>query len=309
MFKAMPGKSFTGPLPPLTESQEIIKQQCKGDIKKIAHDIGERNFKCPEKLAACADFIGSSLSEAGYTVKRQEYQVGDDTFCNLDTEIKGTDKPEELIIIGAHYDSVVGTPGADDNASGIAGLLYLARRFAGKPLKRSLRFVAFVNEEPPFFHTGRMGSMVYAKRCRKRSEHIIAMMCLESIGYYSPEQGSQRYPFPLNLMYPSTGHFIGFVGNLSSSGLVRKAIGIFREHAGFPSEGAVLPSFLPGVSWSDQWAFWKKGFHAFMVTDTAPFRNPYYHTAQDTPDKLDYESTARVMEGLGQVIQGLVGIC
>jgi Zn-dependent M28 family amino/carboxypeptidase len=223
---------------------------------------------------------------------------------NIETEIRGS-RPE-IVVIGAHYDSVFGSPGANDNASGVAALLALARRFAGKPAAQTLRFVAFVNEEPPYFQTEQMGSFVYASRCKARGDRIFAMISLETIGYFSDKPGSQSYPSPgLGAFYPRTGNFIGFVGNFGSRALVRRAIGLFREQGKVPSEGAALPSFIPGVAWSDQWSFWQCGYPAIMITDTAPFRYPHYHESTDTPDKLEYDRFALVVSGMEKVIAEL----
>ena len=190
-------------------------------------------------------------------------------FDNIETEIRGT-RPE-IIVIGAHYDSVFGSPGANDNGSGVAALLALARRFAGKPTGQTLRFVAFVNEEPPYFQT-EMGSYVYASRCKAHGDRISAMMSLETIGYYSNAPRSQTYPSAgIGPLYPTTGNFIGFVGNIPSRALVRAAIRQFRQHAQVPSQGASLAISIPGVGWSDQWAFWQHGYPGIMITDTAPF--------------------------------------
>ena len=195
--------------------------------------------------------------------------------------------------------------GANDNASGVAVLLALARALSPEKAARTLRFVAFANEEPPHFQNESMGSWAYALSCQQRGDDIVAMISLETMGYYSDEEDSQSYPFPMSAAYPSTGSFIGFVGNVASRHLVRRVVGSFREHAAFPSEGAALPSWIPGVGWSDHWSFWQAGYRAIMVTDTAPFRYPHYHTEQDTPDKLDYERLARVTLGLEKVIREL----
>jgi hypothetical protein len=152
-----------------------------------------------------------------------------------------------------------------------------------------------------------MGSWVYAKRCRQRQENVVAMLSLETIGYFTDEPDSQKYPFPLGLVYPSTGNFIGFVSNMGQSAkLVRKVIKLFREKCKFPSQGGTIPGFIPGIDWSDHWAFWQEGYPALMVTDTAPFRYPYYHDSDDTPDKLDYERMARVVKGVEEVVAELV---
>ena len=303
---AMPGKSFTGPLPPVTPAQLSLADELKRHVVKLAGEIGHRDTWHPENLAKTADYIEGELTAAGLKVGRQGYSV-DDVIChNLYAQVDGQTK--EIILIGAHYDSVHGSPGANDNASGVAALLALAKRMAkpDKPYKRSLRFVAFVNEEPPFFQTDRMGSLVYAKRCKERGEIIPAMISLETIGCYSDEKGSQRYPAPFSLFYPSEGNFIGFVGNNESADLVRRIIGKFRNDVRFPSEGAALLGSIEGVGWSDHWSFWQYGYKAIMVTDTAPFRYRQYHTKDDTPDKINYERTARVVDGLEIVIRDLL---
>lgn len=224
---------------------------------------------------------------------------------NIEAEMTGSKKPEEIIIVGAHYDSVSGSPGANDNASGVAALLELARNFKEQSPERTLRFVAFVNEEPPYFQTEEMGSRVYARRSRERGENIVAMISLETIGYYSDAENSQVYPFPFSLFYPSRGDFIGFVSNTSSRTLVRGAIRVFREDAAFPSQGVAAPGWLTGIGWSDQWSFWKEDYPAIMITDTAIFRYPHYHRRSDTPDKIDYDRMARVVEGVGRVVRDL----
>ncbi len=302
----MPLESYAGPWLPLGQEEEALRETLKRDVQVLAGDIGERSLFAEGTLTTAANFIEAALAKAGYQVNRQGYEVRGTICHNLEVEIPGGPRRDEIVIIGAHYDSVSGSPGANDNASGVAALLALARSFAGTKPERTLRFVAFVNEEPPFFWTADMGSRVYAKECRKRGENIVAMVSLETIGYYSDEQGSQRYPFPLGLFYPSRGDFIAFVGNTASSDLVRQCIATFRRHARFPSEGAALPALTPGVGWSDHWSFWQEDYPALMVTDTAPFRYPHYHTAGDTPDKINYERMARLVTGLEKVIRDLV---
>jgi hypothetical protein len=308
----MPGTSYTGPLPPLSEEERALARTLEEHVRKLAADIGERNVSLPRELRRAADYIEETLGRAGHDVRRHGYEADGMTCHNLEAEVAGEERKEEIVVVGAHYDSVLGSPGANDNATGVAALLALARRFApgearAARLPRTLRFVAFVNEEPPFFQTDLMGSLVYAKECRRRGEKIAGMLSLETMGSYSDEPGSQSYPFPFSLFYPSTGNFIGFVGDHASRDLVRRVVGSFRRHARFPSEGGAVPGFVPGVSWSDHWSFSKQGFPAVMVTDTAPFRYAHYHTAEDTPDKVDCERIARVVFGLEKVIRELAG--
>jgi Zn-dependent M28 family amino/carboxypeptidase len=303
----MPGESYNGELPPLTQKEIALQNALQQDVEKLAGEIGRRNYLYYDGLIATTNFLEQHLSESDYKVKQQGYEIDNQTYYNLEVEILGTEKPQEIVVVGGHYDSVYTSPAANDNGTGAAATLELARLFAGKKSARTLRFVEFVNEEPPFFQTDNMGSLVYAKQCRDRNENIVAMLSLETMGYYSDKIGSQRYPFPLDRIYPLQGNFIGFVGNLGSRKLVHNVVDSFRRHAKFPSEGAALPNLIPGVGWSDHWAFWQQGYPGVMVTDTAPFRYPYYHTDEDTPDKVDYERLARVVAGLEQVITELAG--
>ncbi len=301
----VPGKSFTGQLPPLTAAQVSMREQLARDVEKLAGEIGQRNIWHYQNLAAAVDFIESSLDTTSYRISRQTFQVQDITCCNLEAVRTGAEYPGQIVLVGAHYDSVFGCPGANDNGSAVAAALVLARQFANRKLAQTLRFVFFPNEEPPFFQTDEMGSLVYAKNCRAEGDNIVAMLCLESIGYYTDEPNSQKYPFPFNLVYPSVGNFIGFVGNLSSRRLLHTAVASFREKCQFPSEAGAVPEMVPGVSWSDQWSFWQQGYPAIMITDTAPFRYPHYHEPEDTPDKIIYDHLVRVVSGLEHVIADL----
>lgn len=299
----MPGKSYAGDLPVLSTTAQVLKTQLQADIEQIAGVIGEHNYLHYDNLVAVADFIEQSFAEAGYEVQSQEYEANGQIFRNLAVEIPGSDKADEIVVVGAHYDSVAGSPGANDNGSGVAAVLALAKALAGQNFPRTLRFVTFTNEEQPFAHTEKMGSFVYAKACRDRNENVVAMLSLETIGYYSDQPGSQQYPLGLlEKIYPITGNFVAFVGNIASKRLVQQVVGSFRRHAQFPSQGTALPANIAGVDWSDHWSFWQHDYPGLMVTDTAPFRYPYYHTPEDTADKLDYHRLALVVQGLEHVI-------
>jgi Zn-dependent M28 family amino/carboxypeptidase len=302
---SMPGKSWSGPLPPLDAREAEFRAQLERDVVKLAGEIGERNVERPAALAAALEHISAELSAAGYSPRRLDYEVQGLTVSNVDAEVAGSSLPEEIVIVGGHYDSVWNCPGANDNGTGVASMLALARAFRSRTPARTVRFAAFVNEEPPFFQTGDMGSRVYARRCREMSENVVAMLSLETMGCFSDAEGSQSYPFPFSAFYPSKANFIAFVGNVRSRGLVRRAIGCFREHARFPSEGGAVPGMVPGVGWSDHWSFWEEGYPAIMVTDTAPFRYAHYHLASDTPDKVDFDSLARIVAGLEKVVENL----
>lgn len=305
LMTAMPGTSYRGVPPPLDRRELAIRDALERHVTVLAGEIGERNLWHAEGLEAARRYIAGALEGLGYEVRHQDYEVWGRRVSNLDAELPGRTKPEEIILLGAHYDSVLGCPGAGDNASGVAALLELARILRQSGVGRTVRFAAFVNEEPPFFFTSRMGSVVYAREQRAAGAKVAAMFSLETIGYYSDAPGSQRYPFPLGGRYPDRGCFIAFVGNLASRRLLRRSIGAFRRHARLPSEGIAAPGYLPGVFWSDQWAFWRQGYRAVMITDTAPFRYPFYHTSEDTPDKLDYDRMAHLVVGLAEVVRHL----
>ncbi|HVE42206.1 MAG TPA: M28 family peptidase [Planctomycetota bacterium] len=303
----MPGKSHKGPLPALTPGQRALADALRRDVVELAEKIGERNVVHYVELKRAADYVEAELRVAGPVV-RQTYTAGGRPCDNLEVEIRGASAPGEIVVVGAHYDSVLNCPGANDNASGTAGLLALARSLAKSAPARTLRFVAFVNEEPPHFRSDEMGSRVYARRCRERGDNVVAMLSLETIGCFTDVPGTQNYPPPLGLFYPSQGNFIAFVGNVSSRALVRRCVKTFRAEAAFPSEGAALPSFLPGVGWSDHESFWENGYEALMVTDTAPFRFSHYHRRSDTADTIDFERCARVVTGVERVVRELAGV-
>ena len=319
----MPGKSYQGELPALSETETALSKELKSHVQYLAETIGERNLAHYDNLNKAAEYITGQLKLKGCSLEIQEYKVpagflakkwGDkhyeqQIYKNIVVEIKGTEKPDEIIVVGAHYDSVpiAGCKGANDNASGTAATLALAKYFADKPQKRTLRFVAFANEEPPFFWTKAMGSYVYAKSCKAKNEKITAMLTPETIGFYSDAADSQKYPPPLNLFYPSTGNFIAFVGDSGSEALIKECVKSFRDNAQFPSEGACLSRIILHIGFSDHWSFWKMDYRALMVTDTAMFRYKNYHTPADDYDKIDYDKMARVTEGLKYVIKDLAG--
>ncbi len=287
------------PLP--APAQESLEAEILRDVESLG---GERNMLHPAAYLAALQYLESEVKRAGYTPQRQTYAIESERDgVNLEAERKGN---AEIVVVGAHYDSVAGSPGANDNGSGTAAVLALARRFANRSCKRTVRFVWFANEEPPYFQTEDMGSVHYAKRCRARNENVVAMLSLETLGYFTDEADSQTYPHAaLKALYPDTGNFVAFVGNVGSASLVRQAIGVFRAHATIPSSGTAMFDVLPGVGWSDHWSFWQEGYAAIMITDTAPFRYPYYHTDEDTPDKLSYDKLAHAVIGLTAVLDAL----
>jgi Zn-dependent M28 family amino/carboxypeptidase len=301
----MPLTSYKGPAPPLSDEQRDLASRLSEHVTHLATTIGERNIHREGSLPATAEYLRNNLLHAGYAVAVQSYNVEGHPVSNLEAWLVGSDGAAGAVVVGAHYDSVAGTVGADDNASGVAATLELARMLQGSKLRRTIRFVLFVNEEPPYFQTEQMGSFIYARQMRHDGFPVSAMVSLEMLGFYSDVPGSQKYPSVLSLFYPSRGDFIGFVGNRESRDLVRRATRKFRESAMFPSEGIDAPATWPGIGWSDQWSFWQQGYPAIMITDTALFRNPYYHTPLDTVDKLDFEKMARVVDGVRSVVVSL----
>ena len=276
-------------------------------VGHLASDIGQRNLKNYKSLCKAADYIEKEFQDYGLKPKRQTFVARELDCFNIAAEITGTKKPDEIVIVGAHYDSAEGTPGANDNGSGVAAMLVLAKQLSKKKPDRTLRFVAFTNEEPPYFQTpDEMGSSVYAKMCREEDQNIVAVISLETMGFFTDEPDSQHYPSPLDRLYPSTGNFVGFVGNIPSGKLVRRVLKSFQDNCDVPAEAASLPGNVPGVGWSDHWSFWQNDYLGIMVTDTAPYRYPHYHKATDTPDKINFPVFANVVKGLVAPIEELL---
>jgi hypothetical protein len=302
---AVPGRPHTGELPPLTAEERALAATLKRHIEIIA--AREHNVVHYEELEKVARYLEARLGSFGYTVGRQVFHADGKPVRNIDVTIEppAEKSDPEVVVVGAHYDSVLGSPGANDNGTGVAAVLELARLLRdlqGRAGKR-IRLVLFVNEEPPYFQTEQMGSLHYARVLAARRERVVAMYSLETIGYFSGEPGSQRYPVPFGLMFPDRGDFVAIVGTLGSRALVQETIRSFRSHTSFPTIGGVAPAAVPGINWSDHWAFNTHGFQAAMITDTALFRYPHYHRMSDTPDKIDAESLARVVKGMERVIR------
>ncbi|MBM3582758.1 MAG: M20/M25/M40 family metallo-hydrolase [Alphaproteobacteria bacterium] len=311
------------PLPPLDQAERDLRTRLQAHVVMLGLTIGERNAWKPEGAERAAHYIETSFAGIGLDPRRLPYTAprsavggpfgfvgalaerlpAEQTHVNLEADIAGGAKANEIVVVGAHYDSLHGTKGANDNATGVAAVLEIARDLRDSRPARTIRFVAFANEEPPFFKSEAMGSRVYARDARARGDNIVAMFSLETIGYYSNAPGSQRAPFPLGLFYPTAGNFVIFVGNFSSRALVNRSVAAFRRATPFPAERFYGPAFIPGVDWSDQWSFWREGYPGVMVTDTAPYRYPHYHLESDTPDKIDYDSFARVVAGLVDVVR------
>jgi hypothetical protein len=287
-----------------------LSARLRGHVAAIASN--EHNTATPQALEQAARHIETALEGFGYRLRRQEYEAGGQKVRNIEVSVSSVapgGKPERIFIVGAHYDSARGAPGANDNGSGTAAVLELARLLKTMQPSRGteVKFVFFVNEEPPWFMGEEMGSMQHARELKAAGHKVDGALILETIGWYSNAPGSQKLPPGLEKHYPTTGNFIAFVGTLESSALVRQALAAFKAGSDFPAQGLAAPAHVMGVTLSDHSSYNRHGYPALMITDTAFLRYPYYHTAQDTPDKLDYASMARVVKGLARTIESLAG--
>jgi Zn-dependent M28 family amino/carboxypeptidase len=302
-----------------------MEARLRRHVEMLSEVIGIRNTQRPGGLEAAACYIEGHLRTLGYTVGRQEFTAGTRTVRNIDAQIPGTRRPGEILLLGAHYDSV-DCPAANDNGSGVAALLEAATQWAGGPSQeggeeirgrrsfaRTLRLVFFVNEEPPFYKGPYMGSLRYARRCRANHENIVGLVNLETIGCYYQDPGSQRYPDPrfrwIRWLLPSRGNFVVFTGNLASWKLALSTYRRFKRRARFPALCLPAPGSIPGPDMSDQWSFWQVGYPAIMVTDTAFLRYPYYHDPEDLPKHMNFPCMTRVVRGLLEAVADLAGQC
>ncbi len=280
--------------------------QLRQDIERLAGQIGERHAAFHPALREAAAFIEEAFATTGKKPARQEFQAMGKQVANVELEIRGTRRPADIFVIGAHYDTVRGSPGANGNASGVAALLELARHFAARPGKRTLRLVAFVNEERPFTRTPLMGSHLYAARCRERIENITGMLSLDTLGFCSEEPGSQWLSFGGYLL-PRQANFVAMIGNGPSRPLLERVQGIWQRRTPIPGKALTLPTNFPGARSSDHWSFWKANYPAVMLTDTARLRYPHYHKPTDTPDKIQYEWLETVVNGIAATARELIG--
>ncbi|MCG6535985.1 MAG: M28 family peptidase [Syntrophales bacterium LBB04] len=275
-------------------------------VKQLTVYIGSRSVHEYEKIEATKEYIVTCLKSFGYAPSLQTYTYSGKKYSNVIASRKGAKLPDESVIVGAHYDTVYGTPGADDNASAVATLLEIAQALKDFSPDRTLKLIFFVIEEPPVFRSEHMASYVYAKEAKARNENIKSMISLEMLGYYTNEKDGQTFPFPMmSLIYPSTPNFIAVVGNLSSRNLVRKVENSLRASSRIPVETLSAFSFVPGVDFSDHRSFWEMGYPAIMITDTAFYRNPNYHTETDTIDTLDFDNMSDLLRGLIQAAKDL----
>jgi len=289
----------------MIDIQQTI-ERLEAHLRTLTVTIGERSVRFPENLKSTARYIQSFYEDIGIAVHTEPYDYSDFKVGNVVAEISTGPQPSRRYLLGAHYDSVSGTVGADDNASAIAVQLETARDLKAllgqENLDLAVTFVSFALEEPPAYGTRYMGSRVYAKKARKEQKKIDGMICLEMVGYACYEPGCQDYPFPLGFFgYPKEGNYIGIVGNFKSGGFTEALFKAFQKNLELPVIKIRIPlngRILPAVRLSDHASFWDQGFKAVMITDTAFFRNPYYHRSSDTMEKLDYRFMAELVESL-----------
>jgi Zn-dependent M28 family amino/carboxypeptidase len=279
-----------------------LVERLKRHVDLLAGVIGPRHLGNFPAFAAAAAYVEKELVGAGYDVARQTYTAGEQEVSNLIAELPGGRRHAEIVILGAHYDTVWCTPGADDNASAVAVLIEAARMMRSRNPARTVRFVSFACEEMPYFHSGEMGSRIYARECRVRGERIRGMLCLEMVGYYSTEPNSQRspesLPRALRRVLPKRGDFLAAVSNMPSARLLIPFRRGFKRAVRFPLFTIALPERISEIRLSDNSSFWDEGYPALMLTDTSFLRNPHYHLESDTPETLDYERMAQVTRGV-----------
>ncbi len=279
----------------------INPETLRQDLTQIVHAFAPRDAYHPENLRRCALYLKERFAAAGARVSLQRYEVDDRQYSNVIASY-GPEQGER-IIVGAHYDTAGELPGADDNASGVVGLLTLATWLNNKTLKQRIDLVAYTLEEPPYFRSDAMGSARHAIMLTEQQVTVRIMIALEMLGYFSDEAGSQQYPVGLlSLFYPSVGNYVSVVGKTGQGGIVRDIKQRMRASTNLPVHSINAPAFIPGIDFSDHLNYWQQGFPAVMITDTAFYRNKNYHTKDDTPDKLDYVRLAEVLRSVYYVI-------
>jgi Zn-dependent M28 family amino/carboxypeptidase len=276
---------------------EVPPVRLETHVRALSEQFSPRDYTHPENLDRAAAYVHQEFLAAKATVVDLSFMVNGKTYRNVSATF-GPDTAER-IVVGAHYDSAGPMPAADDNASGIAGLIELAYLLGKSPPTTRVELVAYTLEEPPYFRTADMGSAHHARDLRAGGVGVRAMIALEMIGYFTDQPDSQQFPSAvLGLFYPSTGNFISVVGTLSQGLLVRRVKGAMRASTSLPVYSINAPAAIPGVDFSDHLNYWRAGYPALMITDTAFYRNHAYHTAQDTADRLNYPRMAMVVQGV-----------
>lgn len=292
-------------------TNEQIEANLRLHVDRLAGLIGVRNFAKPKSIEATLGYIDSQWTEMGYQVERETYDAMGHQATNLIVHQPGRDFADEIVVLGAHYDTVMTTPGADDNASAVAVLIEVSRLLQAVIGKRTARYVAFACEEPPFFNFDSMGSQHHARQSRVRRDQLIGMLCLEMVGYFSLAKNSQKVPpgIPkfLHRFLPRRGNFLAAVGNMRSCKLCwRFRRGFKQGTRKLPLFSICLPEKIGEIRLSDNSSFWDQGYPALMLTDTSFLRNPHYHQPSDTPETLDYPRMTEVTLGVAAAMKKLL---
>jgi Zn-dependent M28 family amino/carboxypeptidase len=294
-----------GELPPLTVTEKGMSDRLNAHLDWITIKIGQRNMTRYDAVERTVDYIIAETSALGFKPQRQEFDVQGRTMTNIVVEIAGSASHREIVVVGAHYDSYMRSPCANASASGTAALIELLRSFQGHSFPRTVRVVFFATGERPWGRTEDMGSRHYAEQCRTNNEEIVMAICLEALGHYSDADGTQSFPFPLNLAYPGTANFVAVFGPLASRGLVEKVVASWVSGSTFPLVAGSLPGWFPGVLNSNHESFAREGYPAVVITDTGKYRYSDIRTNFDTMARIDFERMARVVSGIGRVIVSL----
>lgn len=304
IFPLQPG---TLPLLAPDEHQRALALKLETHLRAVASE--PHNLAHPEALERSALYIEETLASFGYDVRWQVFEADGAQVRNIEVVLAPASGSARTLVIGAHYDSAGESPGANDNGTGVAALLELARMLRERPLapKLRMRLVFFVNEEQPYGKTENMGALRHARALAEQEEQVSGMIALETLGYFSSVKGSQRLPFPFNWLYSDRGNFVAFIGLPGARTFLGKTVRAFRNAGVFPATGTIAPASVEGADLSDHWAYHQLGVPALMITDTALYRNPFYHQPFDTPDTVDYASLARITQGLDQMLRTLAG--
>ncbi len=307
-YLVFPLQPHTRQLGALDEDQRAIALNLETHIRAVASE--PHNLAYPEALERSAVYIEETLARIGYDVRWQVFDVEGHQVRNIEVVLTPASEKARTLVIGAHYDAADDCPGANDNGTGVAALLEMARLLREQPLQAPrlrMRLVFFVNEEQPYGKTEHMGALRHARTLKAQGEPVTAMIALETLGYFSNVKGSQRLPFPFNWLYSDRGDFVAFIGLPGARAFLGKAVAAFRNTGAFPATGTIAPASVEGADLSDHWAYHQAGVPALMITDTALYRNPFYHQPFDTPDTVDYASLARITQGLDQMLRTLAG--
>jgi Zn-dependent M28 family amino/carboxypeptidase len=298
-------RGWKGPLGPLNEVETELSQKLAERVQFLSSTLGQHNAAKAGSLERATSYLVEELTHMDYEPQLESFSVRATQVSNVIVEITGVGSSTRTILVGAHYDSYLRSPSANSSCSGAAALLELLRLRAGAPLPCTLRVVFFANGEYPFTGTDGMGAAHHAREARARGDDLVVVICLDSVGAYSADPNSQRFPFPLNVVYPDTGDFLAAWCEPSARDTMLRFVDAWSAQARFPLEAGAMPAWFPGMTAGDQRPFAEAGFPALLLTDTGKLRYPLLRTAGDQPNRLDYARLARVVAGLEGTLRAL----